>query len=56
MGHEGGSGGKEGVVRRCNVGEPSLYGNDRDNTGDTEAKRLKIRSQMYENRMIELVC
>ena len=55
MGHEGGSGGKEGVVRRCNVGEPSLYGNERDNTGDTEAKRLKIRSQVYENHMIELV-
>ena len=41
------------MVRCCNVGEPSLCGKDRDNTGDTEAKRLNIRSQKYENRMIE---
>lgn len=44
------------MVRRCNVGEPMLYGNDRDNTGDTEAKRLNVKSQKYESRMIKLVC
>jgi len=44
------------VVRWCNVGEPLLYGNDRDNTGDTEAKRLKIKSQKYESRIVKLVC
>ena len=44
------------MVRCCNVGEPSLYGNDRDNTGDTAVKRLKIRSQVHENHMTELVC
>ena len=44
------------MVRCCNVGEPSLLGNDRDNTGDTEAKRLKIKSQIYESHMIERVC
>ena len=44
------------MVRCCNVGEPPLYGNDRDSTGDTEAKRLKIKSQKYESRMVKLVC
>lgn len=44
------------MARCCNVGEPPLYGNDRDSTGDTEAKRLKIKSQKYESRMVKLVC
>jgi len=38
------------------VGEPPPYGNAKDNTGDTEAKRLKIKSQRYEGSMIKLVC
>ena len=37
------------------MGEPLPCGNDRDNTGDTEAKRLKIRSHKYEYRMVKLV-
>ena len=44
------------MVRRCKVGEPSMSGNDRDNTSDTEANRLKNRSQKYESRIIKLVC
>ena len=35
--------------------EPGVYGNERDSTGDTKAKRVKIESKMYESCMIEPV-
>ena len=44
------------MVRYCSAGERPPYDNDRDNTGDTEAKRLKIKSQRYVSRMVDLVC